>query len=189
MHHLPSLNPIFPAHSSSDVWFKDVKTSIVIACLWHSAQSLMINFYSKGLKKYKKKMKSLLYSLLCFSPSFFSFWPTGGTGEKDRAPISHESFLLMANSQSDMDDWVKAIRRVIWAPFGGGKAKPLKSNMRNVIRKKRQVWPHRNGLCNANLGSEWTNYKVRHGQEVLISLIQHCFYMCLYCTVWVTNFK
>ncbi|XP_061519881.1 LOW QUALITY PROTEIN: rho GTPase-activating protein 22 [Phycodurus eques] len=44
----------------------------------------------------------------------------GGAGEKDRAPISHESFLLMANSQTDMDDWVKAIRRVIWAPFGGG---------------------------------------------------------------------
>ncbi|KAM7382059.1 hypothetical protein PAMA_012766 [Pampus argenteus] len=43
----------------------------------------------------------------------------GGTGDKDRAPISHESFLLMANSQTDMDDWVKAIRRVIWAPFGG----------------------------------------------------------------------
>ncbi|XP_076025771.1 rho GTPase-activating protein 22 isoform X1 [Genypterus blacodes] len=44
----------------------------------------------------------------------------GGGGEKDRAPISHESFLLMANAQTDMDDWVKAIRRVIWAPFGGG---------------------------------------------------------------------
>ncbi|XP_041830753.1 rho GTPase-activating protein 22 isoform X1 [Melanotaenia boesemani] len=44
----------------------------------------------------------------------------GGTGEKDRAPVSHESFLLMANTQTDMDDWVKAIRRVIWAPFGGG---------------------------------------------------------------------
>ncbi|XP_053269296.1 rho GTPase-activating protein 22 isoform X1 [Pleuronectes platessa] len=43
----------------------------------------------------------------------------GGTGEKDRAPISHESFLLMANSQTDMDDWVKAIRRVIWAPSSG----------------------------------------------------------------------
>jgi len=42
-------------------------------------------------------------------------------GEKDKAAMSHESFLLMANSQSDMDDWVKAIRRVIWAPFGGGK--------------------------------------------------------------------
>ncbi|KAJ3608137.1 hypothetical protein NHX12_025187 [Muraenolepis orangiensis] len=26
----------------------------------------------------------------------------------------------MANSQTDMDDWVRAIRRVIWAPFGGG---------------------------------------------------------------------
>uniref|UniRef100_A0A8K9WTS4 Rho GTPase activating protein 22b n=1 Tax=Oncorhynchus mykiss TaxID=8022 RepID=A0A8K9WTS4_ONCMY len=41
-------------------------------------------------------------------------------GEKDRAAISHEAILLLANSQSDMDDWVKAIRRVIWAPFGGG---------------------------------------------------------------------
>ncbi|KTG41271.1 hypothetical protein cypCar_00042283, partial [Cyprinus carpio] len=41
-------------------------------------------------------------------------------GEKDKAAMSHESFLLMANSQSDVDDWVKAIRRVIWAPFGGG---------------------------------------------------------------------
>lgn len=51
----------------------------------------------------------------------------GGTGEKDRAPISHESFLLMANSQTDMDDWVKAIRRVIWAPFGGGTQKHKQS--------------------------------------------------------------
>lgn len=63
----------------------------------------------------------------CLSPSFLSIISTGGTGEKDRAPISHESFLLMANSQADMDDWVKAIRRVIWAPFGGGKSK-LKKN-------------------------------------------------------------
>uniref|UniRef100_A0A8B9LI60 Rho GTPase activating protein 22 n=1 Tax=Astyanax mexicanus TaxID=7994 RepID=A0A8B9LI60_ASTMX len=44
----------------------------------------------------------------------------GGTGEKDRSALSHEAFLLMANSQNDMEDWVKAIRRVIWAPFGGG---------------------------------------------------------------------
>uniref|UniRef100_A0A671QGM7 Rho GTPase-activating protein 22-like n=1 Tax=Sinocyclocheilus anshuiensis TaxID=1608454 RepID=A0A671QGM7_9TELE len=42
------------------------------------------------------------------------------TGEKDRSALSHEAFLLMANSQNDMEDWVKAIRRVIWAPFGGG---------------------------------------------------------------------
>lgn len=63
------------------------------------------------------------------TPTFLSFLPlfvpAGGTGEKDRAPVSHESFLLMANTQTDMDDWVKAIRRVIWAPFGGGKAKPF----------------------------------------------------------------
>lgn len=45
---------------------------------------------------------------------------SGGTGEKDRTGISHESFLLMANSQSDMEEWVRAIRRVIWAPLGGG---------------------------------------------------------------------
>ncbi|XP_051779760.1 rho GTPase-activating protein 22-like isoform X2 [Erpetoichthys calabaricus] len=44
----------------------------------------------------------------------------GSTGDKDRAAINHEAFLLMANSQNDMEDWVKAIRRVIWAPFGGG---------------------------------------------------------------------
>uniref|UniRef100_A0A6Q2Y4B3 Rho GTPase activating protein 22 n=1 Tax=Esox lucius TaxID=8010 RepID=A0A6Q2Y4B3_ESOLU len=50
----------------------------------------------------------------------FEIVPGGTAGEKDRAAISHEAFLLMANSQSDMDDWVKAIRRVIWAPFGGG---------------------------------------------------------------------
>ncbi|XP_052468185.1 rho GTPase-activating protein 22 isoform X2 [Carassius gibelio] len=46
--------------------------------------------------------------------------PLPQAGEKDKAAMSHESFLLMANSQSDVDDWVKAIRRVIWAPFGGG---------------------------------------------------------------------
>uniref|UniRef100_A0A8C2WK78 Rho GTPase-activating protein 24 n=1 Tax=Cyclopterus lumpus TaxID=8103 RepID=A0A8C2WK78_CYCLU len=35
-------------------------------------------------------------------------------------PGDHESLLLMANSQSDMEEWVRAIRRVIWAPLGGG---------------------------------------------------------------------
>ncbi|XP_023679923.2 rho GTPase-activating protein 22 isoform X1 [Paramormyrops kingsleyae] len=31
-----------------------------------------------------------------------------------------EALLLMAISHTDMEDWVKAIRRAIWAPFGGG---------------------------------------------------------------------
>ncbi|XP_078284521.1 rho GTPase-activating protein 22-like isoform X1 [Rhinoraja longicauda] len=44
----------------------------------------------------------------------------GGVGDRDRMAVNHEAFLLMANSQNDMEDWVKAIRRVIWAPFGGG---------------------------------------------------------------------
>ncbi|XP_037829343.1 rho GTPase-activating protein 22 isoform X1 [Kryptolebias marmoratus] len=44
----------------------------------------------------------------------------GGAGEKDRTGVSHESFLLMANSQSDMEEWVRAIRRAIWTPLGGG---------------------------------------------------------------------
>ncbi|CAL9682115.1 unnamed protein product [Knipowitschia caucasica] len=33
---------------------------------------------------------------------------------------NHETYLLMSSSQNDMEDWVKTIRRVIWAPFGGG---------------------------------------------------------------------
>lgn len=45
---------------------------------------------------------------------------SGGAGEKDRTGISHESFLLMANTQSDMEEWVRAIRRAIWTPLGGG---------------------------------------------------------------------
>ena len=38
-------------------------------------------------------------------------------------PANPEALLLMASSQRDMEDWVQAIRRVIWAPFGGGTAR------------------------------------------------------------------
>ncbi|XP_074855510.1 rho GTPase-activating protein 22 isoform X2 [Carettochelys insculpta] len=44
----------------------------------------------------------------------------GGAGDREKMPVNQEAFLLMANSQNEMEDWVKAIRRVIWAPFGGG---------------------------------------------------------------------
>ncbi|NXF73341.1 RHG22 protein, partial [Sclerurus mexicanus] len=47
-------------------------------------------------------------------------WPPSGAGDREKMPANHEAFLLMANSQNEMEDWVKAIRRVIWAPFGGG---------------------------------------------------------------------
>lgn len=46
---------------------------------------------------------------------------SGGAVEKDRTGTSHESFLLMANSQADMEEWIRAIHRAIWAPLGGGK--------------------------------------------------------------------
>ncbi|XP_030234188.1 rho GTPase-activating protein 22 isoform X2 [Gadus morhua] len=44
----------------------------------------------------------------------------GNGGEKDRTGVSHESFMLMANSQSDMEDWVRSIRRAVWSRLGGG---------------------------------------------------------------------
>ncbi|NWS99355.1 RHG22 protein, partial [Mionectes macconnelli] len=50
----------------------------------------------------------------------FAFCLSGGAGDREKMPVNHEAFLLMANSQNEMEDWVKAIRRVIWAPFGGG---------------------------------------------------------------------
>ncbi|XP_004408647.1 PREDICTED: rho GTPase-activating protein 22 isoform X3 [Odobenus rosmarus divergens] len=44
----------------------------------------------------------------------------GGAGEREKVPATPEALLLMASSQRDMEDWVQAIRRVIWAPLGGG---------------------------------------------------------------------
>ncbi|XP_060498194.1 rho GTPase-activating protein 22 isoform X7 [Panthera onca] len=49
--------------------------------------------------------------------------PWGGTGEREKVPANPEALLLMASSQRDMEDWVQAIRRVIWAPLGGGTAR------------------------------------------------------------------
>nr|XP_038947750.1 rho GTPase-activating protein 24 isoform X1 [Rattus norvegicus] len=53
------------------------------------------------------------------SPGKFLFEVVPG-GERDRMTANHESYLLMASTQNDMEDWVKSIRRVIWGPFGGG---------------------------------------------------------------------
>ncbi|XP_032347553.1 rho GTPase-activating protein 22 isoform X2 [Camelus ferus] len=47
----------------------------------------------------------------------------GGAGEREKVPANPEALLLMASSQRDMEDWVQAIRRVIWAPLGGGTAR------------------------------------------------------------------
>uniref|UniRef100_A0A8D1VPE5 Rho GTPase activating protein 24 n=2 Tax=Sus scrofa TaxID=9823 RepID=A0A8D1VPE5_PIG len=53
------------------------------------------------------------------SPGKFLFEVVPG-GNRDRMTANHESYLLMASTQNDMEDWVKSIRRVIWGPFGGG---------------------------------------------------------------------
>ncbi|XP_060237018.1 rho GTPase-activating protein 24 isoform X1 [Meriones unguiculatus] len=53
------------------------------------------------------------------NPGKFLFEVVPG-GERDRMTANHESYLLMASTQNDMEDWVKSIRRVIWGPFGGG---------------------------------------------------------------------
>ncbi|NWX53629.1 RHG24 protein, partial [Promerops cafer] len=53
------------------------------------------------------------------SPGKFLFEVVPG-GDRERMTANHETYLLMASTQSDMEDWVKSIRRVIWAPFGGG---------------------------------------------------------------------
>lgn len=58
---------------------------------------------------------------------------SGGAVEKDRTGTSHESFLLMANSQTDMEEWIRAIRRAIWAPLGGGKPVPQLPHSRSFI--------------------------------------------------------
>uniref|UniRef100_A0A8C8RKS1 Rho GTPase activating protein 22 n=1 Tax=Pelusios castaneus TaxID=367368 RepID=A0A8C8RKS1_9SAUR len=72
-------------------------------------------FYYKDEEETKPQVRPLcntvswLHVVLCFS---------GGAGDREKMPVNHEAFLLMANSQNEMEDWVKAIRRVIWAPFG-----------------------------------------------------------------------
>lgn len=52
----------------------------------------------------------------------------GGAGEREKAPAGPEALLLMASSRRDMEDWVQAIRRVIWAPRGGGTARSSRAN-------------------------------------------------------------
>ncbi|XP_041106806.1 rho GTPase-activating protein 24-like isoform X1 [Polyodon spathula] len=52
-------------------------------------------------------------------PGKFLFEVAPG-GDRERMTANHETYLLMASTQNDMEDWVKTIRRVIWAPFGGG---------------------------------------------------------------------
>ncbi|XP_074084690.1 rho GTPase-activating protein 24 isoform X2 [Macrotis lagotis] len=53
------------------------------------------------------------------SPGQFLFEIVPGR-DQHQMTSNHETYLLMANTQNDMEEWMKSIRRVIWAPFGGG---------------------------------------------------------------------
>lgn len=59
-----------------------------------------------------------LCPMLQTSDHYFNVFSVGG--DRERMTSNHETYLLMASTQNDMEDWVKSIRRVIWAPFGGG---------------------------------------------------------------------
>lgn len=73
----------------------------------------------------------------------------GGVGLREKVPANPEALLLMASSQRDMEDWVQAIRRVIWAPLGGGTARrshahplePLPSGNHAPPPCMEPVWP------------------------------------------------
>lgn len=56
-------------------------------------------------------------------------------GDRERMTSNHETYLLMASTQNDMEDWVKTIRRVIWAPFGGG---IFGQNLEETVRYERR---------------------------------------------------
>ncbi|XP_058960780.2 rho GTPase-activating protein 24 [Pocillopora verrucosa] len=54
-------------------------------------------------------------------PGKFKFEIVSGKNREGR-PVSsnHDTFLLIASSQQEMDEWIQAINRIIYAPVGGG---------------------------------------------------------------------
>lgn len=54
-------------------------------------------------------------------PGKFKFEIVSGKDREGR-PVSstHDTFLLIASSQQEMDEWIRAINRIIYAPVGGG---------------------------------------------------------------------
>ncbi|XP_053927603.1 rho GTPase-activating protein 22 isoform X1 [Cuculus canorus] len=88
----------------------------------------------------------------------------GGAGDREKTPVNHEAFLLMANSQNEMEDWVKAIRRAIWAPFGGGIAN---SSHAHKLKHLPQ------GIFGQRL-EDTVQYEKRYGQRLAPLLVEQC---------------
>ncbi|XP_033617699.1 rho GTPase-activating protein 22 isoform X1 [Fukomys damarensis] len=88
----------------------------------------------------------------------------GGAREREKALAGPEALLLMASSRRDMEDWVQAIRRVIWAPRGGGTTHSSRA---------RPVEPLRKGIFGQRL--EDTVYLERkYGPRLAPMLVEQC---------------
>ncbi|XP_074855509.1 rho GTPase-activating protein 22 isoform X1 [Carettochelys insculpta] len=88
----------------------------------------------------------------------------GGAGDREKMPVNQEAFLLMANSQNEMEDWVKAIRRVIWAPFGGGIAHSSHAH-------KLELLPQ--GIFGQRL-EDTVQYERKYGLRLAPLLVEQC---------------
>ncbi|XP_037548299.1 rho GTPase-activating protein 24 [Nematolebias whitei] len=118
----------------------EVQRSDVIRCGWLRKQGGFVKtwhsrwFVLRGdqLHYYKDEEETKSLGVIILLGNKVTEHPTSGDeggkflfevipgGERERMTNNHETYLLMASSQNDMEDWVKTIRRVIWAPFGGG---------------------------------------------------------------------
>ncbi|XP_034633334.1 rho GTPase-activating protein 22 isoform X1 [Trachemys scripta elegans] len=90
--------------------------------------------------------------------------PKGGAGDREKMPVNHEAFLLMANSQNEMEDWVKAIRRVIWAPFGGGIAHSSHAHKLKLLPQ---------GIFGQRL-EDTVQYERKYGLRLAPLLVEQC---------------
>ncbi|XP_074814675.1 rho GTPase-activating protein 22 isoform X1 [Natator depressus] len=88
----------------------------------------------------------------------------GGAGDREKMPVNHEAFLLMANSQNEMEDWVKAIRRVIWAPFGGGTAHSSHAHKLKLLPQ---------GIFGQRL-EDTVQYERKYGLRLAPLLVEQC---------------
>ncbi|XP_036912562.1 rho GTPase-activating protein 22 isoform X1 [Sturnira hondurensis] len=70
----------------------------------------------------------------------------------------------MASSQRDMEDWVQAIRRVIWAPFGGGTAHSLH------VRPLEPLCP---GVFGQRL-EDTVHHEQKYGPRLAPMLVEQC---------------
>ncbi|XP_010852717.1 PREDICTED: rho GTPase-activating protein 22 isoform X4 [Bison bison bison] len=88
----------------------------------------------------------------------------GGAGEREKVPANPEALLLMASSQRDMEDWVQAIRRVIWAPFGRGTARSAHAH---------PLEPLPSGIFGQRL-EDTVHHEQKYGPRLAPLLVEQC---------------